>query len=52
VPANCGAAPVNGAGGSFGKSRLRRFCGCAPRFRPAKGVTFAGLRPYWLISSM
>jgi hypothetical protein len=29
---------------SIGKSRLRRFCGCALRFRPAKGVTFAGLR--------
>jgi putative spermidine/putrescine transport system permease protein len=30
---------------SFGKSRLRRFCGFALRSRPAKGATFAGLRP-------
>jgi hypothetical protein len=30
----------------FGKIRLRRFCGFALCLRPAKGVTFAGLRPY------
>jgi hypothetical protein len=44
MPANCGAAPVNGATLSIWQNRLRRFCGFALRFRPAKGATFAGLR--------